>query len=139
MARGRYTEAEALLAPVAGRTPNSDAAVELGLLLQTLGRREEAAALFEQVLDLALGPRPQAADYVRAGRAARALGEFQAANTAFRAAAALAPDDPAINTAWGELFLDAHDRKEAARVVPGGPGGRSEVGGGAPRPGRDAD
>jgi cellulose synthase operon protein C len=114
VARGRYTEAEALLTPIATRTPNSDAAVELGLLLRMLGRNEEATRLFDQILDAVPGTRPQAADFVRLARVARALGEFKAANTAFESAAALAPNDPAINTAWGELALDAHDNRKAA-------------------------
>ena len=46
-------------------------------------------------------------EVARAGRALRALGRFQEANAAYREAAAAAPStDPAIKTAWGELFLD---------------------------------
>ena len=36
-----------------------------------------------------------------------------------RSASGLAPDDPAINTAWGELFLEKYNRADAVRVVPG--------------------
>ena len=40
VARGKYDEAMAQLKPVADRAPASDAALEYGLLLQTLGRAE---------------------------------------------------------------------------------------------------
>ena len=45
IARGRYAEAEALLRPVATRAPTSEAALELGLLLQMLGRADATAIL----------------------------------------------------------------------------------------------
>jgi hypothetical protein len=40
--RGRYAEAEKMLTPVATAQPGSDAALELGLLQWTLGRRNDA-------------------------------------------------------------------------------------------------
>ena len=40
--RGRYAEAEALLKPVAAKTPDGEAALELGLFYEMLGRRDEA-------------------------------------------------------------------------------------------------
>ena len=43
IARGRYQDAEKLLAPAAAAAPASDAALELGLLQLYLGRRDEAA------------------------------------------------------------------------------------------------
>jgi tetratricopeptide (TPR) repeat protein len=51
IARGRYAEAEAMLRPVAARVPTSEAALELGLLQQMLGR-PDAAALLEKVAPL---------------------------------------------------------------------------------------
>ena len=54
---------------------------------------------------------------LRAARAARALGQSRTANAIFREAAAAAPKDPiltpAVNAAWGQLFLDAHDPANA--------------------------
>ncbi len=111
IARGRYTQAETLLRPVAARAPASDAALELGLLEQTLGR-PGATATLEGVAD-GTGERP--ADLARVGRALRALGQFKDANEAYRAAAAAAPGDAAINTGWGELFLEKYNTDEAAR------------------------
>src|SRR5262245_22873654 len=45
VARGKYAEADALLRPVAGRAPTSEAALELGLLQQMLGRADANATL----------------------------------------------------------------------------------------------
>jgi tetratricopeptide (TPR) repeat protein len=113
IARGRYAEAETMLA---GRVPNSpagEAALQLGLLQTYLGRRQEGTRLLRSVLTD--GPEDSASDLMRLGLAARALGRFQDANTFFRRASALAPGDPLINTAWGELFLEKYNRGEAVR------------------------
>ncbi len=114
IARGRYADAETLLRPLAERRPLSEAAVELGWLLLRLGRRDESVRWFRPVLDraevLRTGP-----DLFRAARAAWGLGRAREANALFRAAAAAAPADPAINTAWGELFLEKHNRADAAQ------------------------
>ena len=115
VANGQYAEAEALLKPEAAATPTGDAALELGLLFQALGRRDESRALLETIMDMPIGPRLQARDFARIGRAARATGQYQLANDAYRRAAAMAPSDPAVNTGWGELFLQAHNNQEAAK------------------------
>jgi tetratricopeptide (TPR) repeat protein len=113
VARGRYEQAEAELRPVAQRAPTSEAALELGLLLQML-RRSDAAAVLGRVA--ALGGRAnEAAALARGGRALRAIGSFQEANAAYRDAIGLAPSDPALNTAWGELFLEKYQRGEALK------------------------
>src|SRR6187401_2473538 len=49
IARGRYADAEALLRPVASRAPASEAALELGLLQQLLGK-PDATAILERVV-----------------------------------------------------------------------------------------
>jgi tetratricopeptide (TPR) repeat protein len=113
IARGRYAEAEKTLTPVAGAQPASDAALELGLLYMHLGRRADAVRILK--LLVARGPEQTAADLLRLGQAARALGAFQDANGFFRQANRLAPADVAVNTAWGELFLEKYDPKEAMR------------------------
>jgi tetratricopeptide (TPR) repeat protein len=113
IARGRYADAEALLRPVVSRAPASAAALELGLLQQMLGRND-AGAILERVAAQADTSRdPQ--EVARAARALRALGRFKEANAAYRDAAGDAPGDAAIQTAWGELFLEKYDRAEALR------------------------
>src|SRR6185503_15266974 len=92
IARGRYADAEAVLRPVADRLPTSEAALELGLLQQMLGRAD-ASRLLVRVASLA-NTSNEAGELTRAGRALRALGRFQAANAAFRDAASIAPKDP---------------------------------------------
>ena len=74
VARGRYGEAEKLLAGVAGTTPAGDAALELGLLQLYLGRRPQGVRTLEVVLTRSQDDTP--ADLIRLGRAARALGRF---------------------------------------------------------------
>ena len=114
IARGRYADAEKLLAPVAAAQPASDAALELGLLQMRLGRRADARRTLNRLLDGA-NPDSGTADLVRLGIAARALGEFQEANGFFRDANRLSPDDPAVNTAWGELFLEKYNTADALK------------------------
>jgi tetratricopeptide (TPR) repeat protein len=111
--RGRYAEAEKVLTPLAASAPGSDAALELGLLHHRLGRRTAANRALQGVL--ARVDPASAADYLRLGRAARALGQYQQANGYFRQANGLAPNDPLVNTEWGELFLEKYNRPEAMR------------------------
>jgi cellulose synthase operon protein C len=111
--RGRYAEAEKTLAPVATAQPGSDAALELGLLQWQLGRRNDAVRTLKLIVARVDGQ--SAAENLRLGLAARALGAFQDANGFFRAANRLAPTDVYVNTAWGELFLEKYDHKEAMR------------------------
>lgn len=113
IARGRYQEAEAMLRPVADRAPTSEAALELGLLQRML-RRPDATAILDRVASLASRSNDPT-ELARAARALRALGDFQDANAVYRDAAAGAPRDPAINTAWGELFLETYNRAEALK------------------------
>ena len=113
--RGQYAEAEALLKPLATRTPDGEAALELGLFYETMGRRDEAVALLRRISDIQVGPRTSPAEYGRLGRAARALGEFQLANDAYRIATEKAPNDPSLHTGWGELWLHVHNNAEAAK------------------------
>jgi tetratricopeptide (TPR) repeat protein len=114
IARGEYVTAEQVLTPLAAAAPAGNAGLELGLLQFYLGRRSEARRAMQLVL---MGePRnPTARDFARAGRAARALGQFQEANSYYREAIALAPTDATIDTEWGELFLEKHQWGEAAK------------------------
>src|SRR5262245_52273527 len=103
---GRYADAEKLLVGPAKSQPSSDAALELGLLQLLLGRRSEGAATLRRVLSL--NP-STAAENLRLGRAAAALGRLnsdgelfrEAVEGYYRAANKLAPNDPIINAEWG--------------------------------------
>jgi tetratricopeptide (TPR) repeat protein len=114
IARGDYSTAEQILTPLAAAAPGGNAALELGLLQFYLGRRSEARRAMQLVL-MAEPRDPSARDYARAGRAARALGQFQEANGYYREAIAIAPNDAAIDTEWGELFLEKHQYGQAAK------------------------
>ena len=109
--KGQYNDAIGMLRPVVNRVPLSDAALELALLLQTLGRRNEAAPLLN-VLFRAAGN--DQASLTRAARAAAALGDARSANSLFRAASGSA-SNPALDTAWGLLFLDKYNYPEAVK------------------------
>jgi tetratricopeptide (TPR) repeat protein len=112
IARGRYAEAEKLLAGRAAAAPAGDAALELGLLQLYLGRPDGTRTL--QVV-LTRGAENTPFDLMRLGLAARALGRFQDANSFLRGASSLAPNDAAINTAWGDLFLEKYNRADAVK------------------------
>ncbi|HVH27605.1 MAG TPA: tetratricopeptide repeat protein [Vicinamibacterales bacterium] len=113
MARGRYEQAESMLRAVVPLAPTSEAALELGLLLQMLGR-DGALPILERVSLLA-GRSPDPLDIARGARALRALGQLRDANAAYQLAANRAPTDPSINTAWGELFLQTEQYGEALK------------------------
>ncbi len=113
IARGHYSDAETSLQAAASRAPSSEAALELGLLQQMLSR-PEAKTTLSRVAALADTSRT-AADLARAARALQALGQYQEANAAFRDAAGLAPTNAAIQTAWGDLFLEKYNKAEAVK------------------------
>ena len=113
IARGKYQEAETALRPIAQRAPTSDAALELGLLLKMLGR-PDANAVLERVAIMATRA-TEGGDLARGARALRALGRFQESKSAFLDAETASPRDPAIQTAFGELFLEKYNRAEALK------------------------
>ena len=112
--RGDYAAAESRLTPVAATAPISAAGLELALLQHYLGRRDEANARLNTLVDLLQRSR-DALDLYRGALAARAIGEYQLANSLVRNAALGAPDDPAIQTLWGELFAEKYDQLEASK------------------------
>jgi tetratricopeptide (TPR) repeat protein len=112
MARGQYAEAAAILEQAAKRDASSEAALQLGLLHTYLGRSQEASRLLTQVFRQSNSNDPEL--IFRAARAADALGEPRDANTLYRAAAGVSAD-PAIDTAWGLLFLAKYNKPEALR------------------------
>jgi cellulose synthase operon protein C len=109
---GKLDDAERLLAPAAEADPAGDAALELGLLEISRGRRQAAVARLMAVFDA--GARGDADGVGRAARAARALGDFRQANALYRRAAALG-DDPTVDTGWGTLFLEKYNGTDAVR------------------------
>jgi len=111
IAVGQYAEAESRLSGPAAARPTGEATLELGLLELYLGRRADGTRRLRQLAET-LDART-AGDYLRLGRAARAIDFFQDANDFFREANRLAPDDPDIDAAWGELFLEKFDPGEA--------------------------
>jgi tetratricopeptide (TPR) repeat protein len=73
------------------------------------GQDEQARACYGRLLQQNGDERIQA-------EAARAIGDFKAANTHFRAALEQFPDDAAVHTRWGWLFLDTHQANEAVQL-----------------------
>jgi tetratricopeptide (TPR) repeat protein len=111
---GRILDAEGLLKSVVEQEPAGDAALDLGFLYRSRGRDEAAASLFDAVATSNANAQEVGA-LLRAARATAALGEFRQANQLFRRASRAAGGDPAVETAWGELFLDKHNTQDAAR------------------------
>ena len=118
--QARLAEAEQLLKAVAESADDRDedsageAALELGLLYRARGRGEPAAPLLERVANSAASAQDAPA-LLRAARATAAVGEFRQANQLFRRASRAAGSSPAVETAWGELFLEKHNSQDAAR------------------------
>ena len=111
--QGRYDEAVKRLEAAAAAQPGGEASLELALLLkQQFGRHNEAAPHLNRVLNRSTQAQ-DAETLFRAARAAQALRQMQDANTLFRAAART--PDPAIETAWGYLFLETFNPPEALR------------------------
>jgi tetratricopeptide (TPR) repeat protein len=113
IARGRYSDAEALLQPLATRVPTSEAALQLGLLQRMLGQTGATQTL-TRVTDV-IDTTKSAVEIARAARALQALGRFREANDAFRIAASAAPNNPDIQTGWGDLFLEKYNNAEALK------------------------
>jgi tetratricopeptide (TPR) repeat protein len=118
--QGQYANAEKLLAAPAKAEPASEAALELGLLQLMLGRRAEGTRTLERLLE----GRPRTGpDYLRLARAAYALGTTtsdtdlirEANDDYLREANRLTPDDPYINTFWGELLADKYELPDALK------------------------
>jgi tetratricopeptide (TPR) repeat protein len=111
IARGRYEQAEAMLRTAVPLAPTSEAALQLGLLLQMLGHAD-ATMVLERVALLA-GRSPDPTEIARGARAHRALGRLRDAEAALQVADRGATSDPALDTAWGELFLQTEQNDKA--------------------------
>jgi len=112
--RGKYREAVALLEPIAARDQAGDAALTLALLYKEIGRAGDATPLLNAVLRENSGA-TQPWALLRAARAARALNRPRDANALFREAEKTGADPAAVETAWGELFLEKHNLPEALK------------------------
>ena len=124
---GQYAEAEALLKPLAARDPEGEAALELALFYESMGRRDESRPMLRRISDIQVGPRTPPAELARLGRSARALREFQLANDAYRIASERAPNDPSVHTQWGELWLQASLQRRGCKIVSGCPERRRQM------------
>ena len=113
MMAGRYDEALRMLEPVAQNDGGGEASLELGLLYQYLGRSEQATEALMRVFRQA-SSRPDQDTLFAAARAAHALGRVRDANALYRSASS-GGADPAVETAWGTLFLEKHTPAEALR------------------------
>lgn len=112
--RGEETAALAALEAAAG-AGHVDAALELGIILTSVGRRAEARAAFERAGG-ALQADSDGLAFARTARAVAAVGDPRQANLLFRAAVERQPESPVIYQWWGDLFLTRHEDAEAARA-----------------------
>ncbi len=121
--RGRYDEAQQQLRTLSassakGIGKGGDATLELGLLQWRRGQRVDATESLRQVL-IAFQEQtnePTAETFVRAGRAARALGQHRMANSMLQRASLMDPRTPDAQTAWGELFFEKYNVPEAVEA-----------------------
>jgi cellulose synthase operon protein C len=112
--KGKHDEALALLEPAAAGAPLSDAALELGLLLQRVGRAQAASQHLQRLMRQSTAGSGDGDALFRGARAAQALLRMHDANALFRAATG-SGNHPALETAWGELFLETTEYGEAAK------------------------
>ena len=112
--RGAYEDALKILEPAAAADPRSDAALELGLLSQRLGRNQQATRLLT-ALSRQVGPSADLETLFRAGRAAHALALPHDADAYFKAAAERGVD-PAVQTEYGSMFLDIFYAADALKA-----------------------
>ena len=106
------TSALKMLEAAASAQPTGEAALELGLLLQRQYRQVGRGGTALQPGSQPRRVRRRIREALfRAARAAQALGRMHDANTLYRAASRSA--DPAVETAWGELFLETYNPPEA--------------------------
>ena len=110
--RGELAEARSALESAAQAEPASAAGLGYGHLLQLTGQRGEAVPYLQAVAN-AGAVSGRALDLLHAALASRSLGRYRDANALMRAAVQASPEDPAILTAWGELFLEKYNQAEA--------------------------
>ena len=111
--RGQFDEGLKLLEPAAAREPLGEAALQLGLLQQVLGRSANATETLTPIFREGADGSDQMS-VLRAGRAAHALGRAREANSLYRSASA-GGSNPTVDTAWGMLFLEKYNTPEAVK------------------------
>jgi tetratricopeptide (TPR) repeat protein len=110
--QGRHAEAEVEYRQAVAVAPEGDGAVALAELLTATGRRSDARPIWEALV--AAGQRERTGEALkRAGIAAQRLGRVRLANSYFQTASGMTPNDPALHTAWGNLFLEKFNEAEA--------------------------
>jgi cellulose synthase operon protein C len=112
--RGEHDLALQMLESAADRERTGEAALQLGLLYDQLGRRQEANRRLQEVLRR--NESGDAESLFRGARAAHALNLPRDANALFRTASR-ASADPAIEAAWGQLFLEKGNKPEAMQSL----------------------
>ena len=113
-ATGRYADALLAFEGASAHRPASEAAFDLGRLHLQLGHVAEGHRLLESIVTS--DAHSDVGEVIgRAARAAQLVGHYEQANTLFRDATALAGDDPELQVAWGDLFLEKQNRPEAIR------------------------
>jgi tetratricopeptide (TPR) repeat protein len=114
VATGRYEEALPPLETAARLVPLGEAQLALGELHLLVGRTAPAR---EQLEPLVAAAARSSDGHVLglAARAAARLGRYEQANALFRDAAAFIGDNADLQLAWGELFLEKHNRPEAVQ------------------------
>ncbi|MBN1236915.1 MAG: hypothetical protein JXB36_00365, partial [Gammaproteobacteria bacterium] len=73
------------------------------------GERADATQCYRRLLE-------QSGDARIMAEAARALDDVRTANSHFQTAVEQHPDDPAVRTRWGMLFLETHQNNEAVQL-----------------------
>ena len=135
---GRYAEAEALLKPAAERAPDGEAALELGLFYDMMGRRDEARPCCSASPTCRPDrARPLPSTRGSAVRPARSA-SFSSPTTRTGLRRRERHDDPAVHTGWGELFLQVHNNAEAAKSFQDALASGRQVDSGAARNGAGA-
>jgi tetratricopeptide (TPR) repeat protein len=113
-ATGDYVSALTAFEAAAAKHPGSEAAFELGRLHLTLGHTADGRRYLEPVI--VSGGRGDVGEVIgRAARAAQLLGRYEQANSLFRDATALAGDNPELQAAWGDLFLEKQNLPDAVK------------------------
>ena len=112
----RYAEAEALLKPLAARTPDGEAALELGLLYQMLGPSRRSRWRCSAASPTCRSARARRRPSTRGLAAPRARwASFNSPTTRIASPPKGRRAIPSLHTGWGELFLQAHNNAEAAK------------------------
>ncbi|MBK9034779.1 MAG: tetratricopeptide repeat protein [Myxococcales bacterium] len=119
-ATGRVAEAQKLLEAVVAADPgHRPARRALARLLTATGKLAEADALWKRTIDeydAKLLDLDKAADLFALGEAARARGEFELANDAYREAVNLAPTSTEAGLAWADLFRSKYSGEVAEQT-----------------------